>query len=191
MDAIEALRRSRHEFESRLRQVGPNQWEQPTPCTDWTVHDLVNHVLLGTRMSVQLLAGASADEVLSGFGDDLLADVDDPLAVFEALADQMHDGFAAPGGLDGTVDHPMGEIPRSTFVGFRIGDYAVHAWDLARAIGAHEQLESGLVQFLWDDIQPMAATLSETGMFGMGASGSVPEDAPLQDRYLDVVGRRS
>ena len=54
MDAIEALNRARHEFESRLVQVSENQWELPTPCSEWTVSDLVNHVLLGTRMGVQL-----------------------------------------------------------------------------------------------------------------------------------------
>ncbi len=190
MDPLDALRIARNEFGSRLAQVGDDQWTSPTPCGDWNVSQLVNHIMLGTRMTVQLLDGVSKDEAIAGLGDDLMADCPDPLARFDELADQAHAGFAAAGGLDGTVDHPMGEIPRPMFVGFRIGDYATHAWDLARAIGADETLDPGVVQYLWDDIQPMAATLAETGMFGDGASGQVPEDAPLQTRYLDVVGRR-
>lgn len=190
MDSLEALSQGSKEFEARLRQVGDDQWDLPTPCTEWTVSELVNHMLLGTRMSVQLLAGSSQQEVLAGLDDDLMADNEDPVADFVALATQMQEGFAAPIGLEGTVDHPMGEIPRTMFVGFRIMDNATHAWDLARAIGADETLDSDLVQRVWDDIQPMAGGLGELGMFGESSSGDVADGAPLQTRLLDLVGRR-
>lgn len=190
MDPIAALTVSRREFESRLGHIGEDQWNQPTPCAEWSVRDLVNHVMLGTRMSVQLLAGASREDVIAGFGDDLVRGGDDTLSDFAALADQMHEAFAGPGGLDGTVSHPMGDIPRSQFVGFRIGDYTAHAWDLARAIGADEELDAELVSYAWDDMQPMVPMIEQSGMFGDGPSGRVGADAPLQIRFLDLIGRR-
>ena len=190
MDALEALSQSSEEFEARLRQVGDDQWDLPTPCTEWNVRELTNHMLLGTRMSVQLLAGASQQDVIAGLGDDLMADNQDPIADFVDLATQMQEGFAAPNGLEGTVDHPMGEIPRTMFVGFRIMDNGTHAWDLARAIDADDKLDADLVSQMWDDIQPMAASLGELGMFGESSSGHVADDAPLQTRFLDLLGRR-
>ena len=190
MEPIDALSRSRQEFEDRLRQIGDDQWNLSTPCTECSVGDLVNHVLLGTRMSAQLLGGDSREDVVSRLGDDLVRDSADPVGDFVALADQMHDRFAGPEGLDGTVDHPMGVIPRALFIGFRVGDYGAHAWDLARAIGADEQIDAELVSFIWDDIQPMAPGLAKTGLFGDGSSGNVGDDAPLQVRWLDVIGRR-
>jgi uncharacterized protein (TIGR03086 family) len=147
-------------------------------------------MLLGTRMSVQLLAGASQQEAIAALGEDMIADSHDPVADFVALADQMQAGFSAPDGLDGTVDHPMGQIPRTMFIGFRIMDNGTHAWDLARAIGADETLDADLVSRMWDDIQPMAGGLAELGIFGDSASGDVGDDAPLQTRFLDLVGRR-
>ena len=190
METLEALSQSIREFESRLRQVGDDQWDLPTPCTEWNVRQLVNHMLLGTRMSVQLLAGMSQQNVVAQLGDDLIVDSEDPIADFVALAGQMQEGFTGPDGLEGTVDHPMGEIPRTMFVGFRLMDNSVHAWDLARAIGADDELDPDLVSRLWDDIQPMAGGLGELGIFGDSASGDVGEDAPLQTRYLDLLGRR-
>lgn len=190
MDPIEALSRSREEFQSRLEQVEDRHWDLPTPCSEWTVHDLVNHVMLGNRMSVELLDGATGDEVIAGLGDDLVSGRDGVVVDFAEVADQMHTRFAASGGLDGTVSHPMGVIPRRQFVGFRIGDYLTHAWDLARAIGADESLDSDVVALAWDDLQPMRPLISESGMFGDGPSGEVSEDAPLQTRYLDLTGRR-
>ncbi len=29
----------------RVRAVGADQWDAPTPCSDWTVRELVNHVV--------------------------------------------------------------------------------------------------------------------------------------------------
>lgn len=190
MNSIEALGTSRQEFESRLRQVGDDQWDLPTPCSEWSVRDLVNHMMLGTRMTVQLLAGGARDEVVAQLDDDLIGEADDPVAAWAALADQMEAGFGAADGLDGTVDHPMGEIPRPMFIGFRIMDNAGHAWDLARAIGADEHLDDEVVRFAWEAIQPMAAGLGELGIFGDSASGGVGEDALLQTRWLDLLGRR-
>ena len=190
MDPIAALTVSRHVFDSRLQQVKPDQWDLPTPCAEWTVHQLINHVMLGTRMSVQLLAGSTREPVIGGLGDDLVEASDDGLTVFAVLADQMHAGFAAPDGLEGTVSHPMGDIPRTQFVGFRIGDYTAHAWDLARAIGADEELDAELVALAWDDMQPLVPMIAESGMFGDGPSGDIGPDAPLQTRLLDLIGRR-
>jgi uncharacterized protein (TIGR03086 family) len=190
MDALEALCQASQEFETRVRQVRDDQWDLATPCTEWTVRELTNHMLLGTRMSVQLLAGMPRHEVIAGLGDDLMVDGQDPVDDFVALAAQMQEGFAAPSGLEGTVDHPMGEIPRTTFIGFRIMDNGTHAWDLARAIGADETLDASLVSRMWDDIQPMAGGLGALGIFGESASGDVADDAPLQTRFLDLVGRR-
>ena len=189
MDSIVALKRSQAEFQRRLDAVTDDQWDLPTPCEEWTVHDLVNHGLLGTRMSGQLLEGASSAEVVAGFDDDLVAG-GDPRVTFAESASRMRELFGAPDGLDGTVDHPMGEIPRTMFVGFRIGDQTTHAWDLARAIGADESLDAELVQRAWDDLQPMRAMVVESGMFGEGPSGTVDEDGDLQTRLLDLVGRR-
>ena len=77
-------------------------------------------------MSVQLLAGASREDAIAALGEDMMATSQDPVADFVDLATQMQAGVAA--GLDGTVDHPMGQIPRTMFIGFRIMDNGTHAW---------------------------------------------------------------
>ena len=84
----------------------------------------------------------------------------------------------------------MGEIPCAQFLGMRVADALLHAWDLARAIGADEQLPAGLVAEVWAVMSPMAALIGSSGFFGSGPSGQVDEDAPLQLRLLDLSGRR-
>ena len=190
MEPIDALQTANAEFESRLREVTLEHWTRPTPCPDWDVRGLVNHVLLGTRMSVQVLDGMPRDEVIAMLDDDLLPNGVDPVARFVELAEEMTAGFSGPAGLEGVVAHPAGDFPRSVFVGFRVADAALHAWDLAQAIGVEATLDADLVQFLWDDAQPRRDMIVGSGMFGDGPSGEVADDAPLQTRYLDLMGRR-
>jgi len=190
MEAIEALKAANAEFDLRLRAVEPEHWTLPTPCPEWNVEALVNHMLLGTRMSIQVLDGMAREDVIAGLDDNLLGDEVNPVAALGDLAEQMVAGFSGPEGLEGVVAHPGGDFPRSVFVGFRVADAAIHAWDLARAIGAPTALGDELVQFLWDDVQPRRDMMVASGMFGDGPSGSVGEDAPLQRRYLDLMGRR-
>ncbi len=190
MEAIEALTTANDEFIARLEQVGDDQWELATPCSEWNVRALVNHVLLGTRMTNHVLSGMPREEVISYLDDDMMAETSDPVASFVELADQMVAGFSAPGGLEGTVEHPAGDFPRSMFCGFRVADGACHAWDLARATGTDEILNTGVVQYLWDEAQPQREMIAATGMFGDSSSGTVGDDAPLQQRYLDLMGRR-
>lgn len=190
MEAIEALVAANDEFTTRLQQVSAAQWQLPTPCPDWDVRGLVNHMLLGVRMSIQVLSGLPRDEVIAALDEDMLRGDVDPVATFTDLAEQMVQGFSGRGGLEGMVAHPGGDFPRIVFLGFRAADSAVHAWDLGTAIGADATLDEGLVQFLWDDVAPRKDMMLASGLFGDGPSGTVGEDAPLQHRYLDLLGRR-
>jgi len=188
MDQLTALDASRHEFERRLRAVGPDDWDRPTPCEGWVVRDLVVHVLVGARMSALLVEGGSRADAEALFVDAQLPD--DYMAEFEAGADAQAAAFAAPGAMDRVTEHPAGDFPVPMLLGFRIGDYSVHAWDLARAIGADEHLDDALVEHVWENIGPAAPLLAASGRFGDGASGELNDAAPVQTRLLDATGRR-
>lgn len=183
-----SLDRAHEEVRRRIESVSAEQWDLPTPCDDWTVRDLVVHMAVGATMSRHFLAGEEWDreavvqEVFSA--TDLEAE-------WEWRTAEERAGFAAPGALDRTVTHPvMGEIPCLQFLGMRVGDASLHAWDLSRAIGADESLHPELVAEVWSFMSPMAGFIGKSGFFGSGPSGEVGESAPLQTRLLDLSGRR-
>lgn len=189
MDAFESMNRARGEFDRRLRAVTDDQWSLPTPCEGWTVRDLVHHVVGANRMAVLLLAGKPMEEGIAAMvGPTVLGA--DPVAAFVESADDQEAAFRQPGAFEATCHHAIGDIPGEMLFGFRVTDMTLHAWDLARAIGADEELDAELVQLLWERMQPLAPFIAETGRFGSGASGEVGEDAPLQARLLDLSGRR-
>jgi uncharacterized protein (TIGR03086 family) len=169
--------------------VTDDDWAKPTPCEGWTVRDLVHHVVGANRMAPLLLAGKPMEEAVAAMvGPEVLGD--DPVAAFVTSADDQEAAFRQPGALEATCHHPVGDIPGEMLFGFRVSDMALHAWDLARAIGADEELDPELVQLLWERMEPVAPFVTASGAFGTGASGEVGEDAPTQARLLDLSGRR-
>jgi uncharacterized protein (TIGR03086 family) len=185
MDAAAAHARAAEEFARRLATVGPDDWDLPTPCADWTVTDLVRHAIGGNEMAVHLLAGAERDEVLAVLGRFELAP--DRVAQFRSTASAVGDALTA-GPPPAVVHHLMGDIPGDLLVQFRTTDLLVHAWDLARAIGGDEVLDSALVAAVHEQVAPMAPALATSGVFD-APPRDLGEDAPEQDRLLNLLGR--
>src|SRR5581483_4485665 len=135
------------EVRRRLELVGADQWTRPTPCDDWSVTDLVAHMAVGATMTCRILAGEPWDrepvvqEVSAA--PDLATEWKDRTAEERAA-------FATPALLSSHVEHPvMGRIPCAQFLGMRVGDALLHAWDLARAIDADDRLDPELVGEVW------------------------------------------
>jgi uncharacterized protein (TIGR03086 family) len=176
------------EFRAVAAMVRDDQWNLPTPCPEWNVTEVLGHVIAGSQMAVAIAAGAGraeAIDVLSTefIGDDPLHALDVALALQQtALVDSVVD--------ERVCQHPAGDMPGAQLRGLRITDLLVHQWDLARAIGVNETLDPDVVQLVWDDISPMAPVIAQLGVFGNGPSGTVPDDALLQERLLDLLGRR-
>lgn len=171
-----------HEFSRRLPAVGTARWGLPTPCDGWTVQDLVEHVVEGNELAVSLLVGdgAGADNDGGRAPADLISD-------FHHTVDRQRAAFD---GADPTlkVAHPAGRITAAQFARYRAADIVVHAWDLARAVGADDRLPDRLIEHALTPYVQWVATLEADGMFGAGSSGRRLDRA--QDRLLDRLGRR-
>ena len=188
MNPLEILDSSAAGFSTALRAVRPDQWADPTGNEGRDVGALVDHVIGGNRMATAILVGGTREDGLAQFARSA-ADADRVIA-FEDSRAEMAAAFAAEGAMDRIVAHPAMEMPGSQLLGFRIGEYALHGWDLARAIGADDTIDPDVVEALWGILDPMAGMMAASGMFGEGPSGSLPDDAPLQVRVLDLSGRR-
>ena len=182
------LARAGSGFDGRLRAVRTADWTRPTPCAEWDVRALVNHLVTAQMTTVRLLDGATRDDVVALIGVDHLGD--DPLASYARSSSAQLAAFQRPGALEQVLPHPAFDMPGSQLLDFRIGDALIHTWDLARAIAGDEELDLELVEFVWQSLEPLAALLPASGAFGAGPSGSVPDAADRQARLLDLAGRR-
>lgn len=139
-------------------------------------------------MMTALIEGCSAAEAIGIIEGEPIPD--DAVAVCAEVGEAQARAFSQPGALDRICHHPSGDFPGAVMLAFSAGDFALHTWDLARAIGADETLPAELVAAVWENIEPLIPAIDQIGVFGSGPSGTVPEDAPLQTRLLDATGRR-
>jgi uncharacterized protein (TIGR03086 family) len=142
-DQADLHRRAVEEFGARVRAVADDQWELPTPCSDWNVRQLVNHLVYENRWTVPLMNGRTIAEVGDRYEGDLLGDR--PRQVWDESSAEAVEAVGADGALDRTVDLSSGPTPAREYVSQLLADHLIHTWDLARAIGADERLDPGLV----------------------------------------------
>lgn len=174
------------EFGRRVHQVADGQWENPTPCTEWSVRDLVNHMVAEHLWAPLLLRGVTLAEVGDRFDGDVLGD--DPVGAWERAAADSHEAFHRPGALQGRVHTSMGLLPAEEYGRQMTTDLAVHSWDLARGISADDRLDEDLVALVYDAVLPYADTLADSSVFAPPVP--VPRSAPRQDRLVALLGRR-
>ena len=166
-------------FTDRVGGVAPAAWSEPTPCTEWTVRDLVAHVVATHRRVTATLEGTDAPEVDAN-GDLPGQWLAATAAVAEALDDEMR---AAT-----TVGGMFGEQPFEMLVSRLLcADTLVHTWDLARASGQDEALDADAVDKAMAFLSPLDEAIRRPG--GFGPSISSAPDADAQTRFLHFCGR--
>lgn len=163
--------------------VGPEQLGDPTPCPDYDVRTLLDHVTGWLRV---FAAGANGRESAE---DPTAFTTEDHAGAFKAAADDLVAGWRA-GGLDRTVRFMSNEMPGRVVLGMTLMEYVTHGCDIALATRqevpfSDEELETTLGHAranLTDDYR------GEGKPFGPAVP--VGDDAPVLDRLLGHMGRR-
>ena len=173
-------------FGDLVRQVAGDQWAAPTPDDDWDVRALVNHLVYEDLWALPLLDGKTIAEVGDSLDGDLLGA--EPQVAWDEASTAVVVAVAGKGALERTVHVSFGEISGAEYVSQLLSDHVIHAWDLARAIGADESLDPGLVEWVLAYIGPNADAARAAGVFGPEVD--VPDCSDPLTRLLAVTGRR-
>ncbi|MHC5795718.1 TIGR03086 family metal-binding protein [Lacisediminihabitans sp. FW035] len=179
-DWLSLQKQAHREFGVRLAEV--SDWDAQTPDTDWTVRDLVSHVVEEQQWVPHLLAGstvADAQRRIQPLGDDLRAE----WRLYSLAATSAWDAAST----DARVHLSYDTVAVTDYLREQVSDVTIHSWDLARAVGADEALDDRLVEAVWTVFEPQRDTLAASGLFA--APVPLPEDAPLQLRLLALTGR--
>ena len=160
---------------------GEDQWEAPTPCSEWDVRGVVEHVI-GFH-DVLLLRPLSAKPARPR---------DDLIQRWTLTVDALRSVFERPGLFDSVVAVPAignntaTEIDARLIVSMLTQDVLIHSWDIARAIGADDHLDDALCAAFLTRL-PDDDRLQASGMFG--PTFEVSQGAGAQSRLLARLGR--
>jgi uncharacterized protein (TIGR03086 family) len=169
-------------LETVLAEVKPAQLDEPTPCPEWSVRQLVNHVVTGNLTFAGMITGSGpADGSQDHLGED-------PLKAFQTTVADLRAEFAADGALQRTFQTPMGERPGTRLVTTRIIEMSLHGWDLAKATGQTIELSAEVAEHALGTLRMMlSGERTADGPFGVEQPAS-PTASPA-DQVAAFAGR--
>ncbi|MGH3386524.1 MAG: TIGR03086 family metal-binding protein [Nocardioidaceae bacterium] len=171
-----------------LDNLRDDQLAGPTPCPDYTLGTLVDHVdglsrafTEAATKDLTAMAGQAPAPDGSRLDDTWRARVPTQLS---ALAEAWRDpaaweGMTRAGGVD---------LPGAAAGQVALDELVIHGWDIARASGQDFTCDPAALDATMEFVSAMSAPgVSREGLFGPVVD--VPPDAPLLDRMIGLSGR--
>lgn len=186
-DTRPLLHQALAEVSPLIDAVRPDDLDRPTPCDEWTVRDLLSHLVAITGRIAHVAGGGHFSEVspqVTGVTDDGWADAwTSGLAILAgSIADETT--------LATTWQHPAGDMPGFQAIAIYASEFAVHGWDLARALGRDADLDQSLAAVLVGPITgALPAEPRDLPEIPFGPVVEVPADAAPYARLVGWVGR--
>ncbi|MEV0586955.1 TIGR03086 family metal-binding protein [Nonomuraea sp. NPDC050310] len=156
-----------------VRGIREEQFGGPTPCSEYTVKELIGHLEWVSEAFESMAKGGSMVPQGEYAGD------------FPERARRTLAAWSRPEAWEGTS--PGLGLPMSTLAQMFLVDMVAHGWDLARATGQPYEPDPEAVSRAWQFAGQMAEMGRQQGAFGPAVE--VPEDAPVFDRLLGTIGR--
>jgi uncharacterized protein (TIGR03086 family) len=179
MDLIDSLDQSFRHTHGVIANISADQYDNKTPCEEWTVRDLLEH-------TIGVVAGLGAAASGSpGTPFELSAD---PAAQFKDIAAATLAAWRTPGVFDQVLEIPAGAMPGRVLAGINLLDTTTHCWDLASATGQSTHLPDALAEAA---LEVSRATISpdiRSGRFG--PEQSVAADAGPTEQLVAFLGRQ-
>jgi uncharacterized protein (TIGR03086 family) len=189
MELYEAFDRSVASTAAIVTAVRADQLGLPTPCTEWDVRNLLNH-LIGTLWLSEALFGDRAPRhpmAPGGLpGTDLAGT--DPAGAFEEAASVALKAAAEGDTLTRTHPTPLGDMPGPALAGFTTLDLLVHGWDLAKATGQPSGLDGELAGHVLAFAEQ--AITPDFRAPRIGPAVQTGENASVTDRLVAFLGRQ-
>ncbi|HXP57351.1 MAG TPA: TIGR03086 family metal-binding protein [Streptosporangiaceae bacterium] len=169
-----------------LAGVRQEQLDGTTPCGEWRVRDLVDHIAGAARFFGDLAEWGASPENQDGpvySGGDFGAS-------FREQAGRLVAGFSAPGAMERTMALPTGPAPGGQVIEVVTGEMFVHGWDLARATGHAEPADQAVAAALLASHWPALCEQVRPGPPPVFAPAvTVPATAAPADRLVALLGR--
>jgi uncharacterized protein (TIGR03086 family) len=169
-----------------IDQVPADQWQAPTPCSEWDAQQVANHIIGENLWAAELFQGKTIAEVGTALDGDLTGD--DPAAAYRQSVDAAQKAIDAPGAMDATCHLSFGDYSGAEYASQLFMDILIHGWDIAKGTGQEAHLDAELVSRCLPIAEEVTRKFRGAGVFGEDLP--VTDDADQQTKLLALVGRR-
>jgi uncharacterized protein (TIGR03086 family) len=171
-------------LEAVLCAIPADDWNAPSPCTEWSARDVAGHMIGGQHMIRDLATGAVPNDVNTDPGRFAGAD---PVESWRAARKECS-GALTPAALTRPIPFgALGEVPLRDFLDGYILEILVHTWDIAQATDRPVRLDPDLVHHAFATARVIATPLRKAGL--LGPERPAPRRAGELTRLLAFMGR--
>ncbi len=180
-------------YDTAVRVLAQVQdFSAPSPCADWTVRQVGNHLVGGLGLLTRIAEGETVPE--HEFNAQATADTDnlgdDPAAALRAVADRSLAALRVPGVLERTFPFMGGtELPGVALANICLLESVVHGWDIACGTGFGYEVDEDVVAAVREFAGATVTDGSRGGQFGPAVAA--PLDASVFVALLGHLGRRA
>jgi uncharacterized protein (TIGR03086 family) len=188
MEIIEAHDKALAATGQIIASITKKQLSKATPCSEYDVKALLNHLVGANRMFAAVAQGEELDPARAA--DDHLGD--DYTAAFEQSAKTVSEAWKTPGLLEKTVKLPFAEMPGAAALGIHTVEALVHGWDLGTATGQAVEFDPALAEVAWDNVKNLPDMFRGPAGSGMpfGLKVEPPANATPTQRVVAWLGRQ-
>jgi uncharacterized protein (TIGR03086 family) len=161
--------------------IASEQLVGPTPCTEYSIGELIDHVDLVAQGATALALGsAPPNTAYSHLEPDWR---DTFIQHVQALGKAWDD----PAAWDGIGNVPGSELSNTTWGKITLTELVVHGWDIATATSQSFDLPGHTLQACFDHVTAFVPNAPLPDLWGPPVE--VPADASLLDRIVAITGR--
>ncbi len=165
-----------------VAKVRPDQWSLMSPCTEWTVRDVLNHVIGGVIEVTNAFSGPATFSQGDVTGTD-------PHRAFVEACDRLRAVIAEPAAMESMLTLSYGTFPAPMVIGFQFVDIMTHGWDIARATGQPTNYAPGLNLIALEQGRAMLRDFDRVNSPIFGTERPAPEGASPADQLAAYMGR--
>ncbi|MEZ5349587.1 MAG: maleylpyruvate isomerase family mycothiol-dependent enzyme [Microthrixaceae bacterium] len=182
---LEALQTVTMNLASSVASIEPDQWNSATPCSEWDLTALVDHITGGNWFTIAILTGQAGRRRAGGHDGTLQWRIcyerrGDPVA--QCPGGRVHQ----PEALDRTWSHVAGDLTGGQILRLRVHDLIVHSWDVEQALRSGAGLPDHLVRWGRDELVNDDSLTALHFSLGASSGGSLDNG---ETAYLAAFGR--
>ncbi len=174
------------EFTGILREIGETELAARTPCADYDVRALLNHLLYWGPWLEDAGRKTPSPEMATGEAEAGLVGAD-WLDAAEKQAARLVDVFGAPEAWQGMTVLGTAEMPASIVGDMVLGEFVFHGWDLARATGRTVDVAPEAAEAVFASAAAMGDQARAMKVYGEEVV--VADGATTFERALGATGR--
>jgi uncharacterized protein (TIGR03086 family) len=163
----------------RVARVGPGDLDAPTPCEEWRLRELLNHMLASLGRLAAAAEGQAPPPARDRLGDDC------GRSAFAEVRDHTFAVWRTPGVMERTCELPLGSVPAPMAARLNLVEVVVHGWDVSRATGECADIPDALAEPI---LEFSRGAVGPARGRAFGPDLSTGES--LSDRTVSFLGRR-